>query len=159
MHIVKKLCEKREGMCVVKPEQISICNPRDEYLLIRRNNANSWDVTQAHSSPKTLLLLLHQIGNFPLPLCIAGLCVCVCVCEPGNRAGSVVSAGVTTAKTIMVEVCVGEHCSPRWSISLGVSICEWFSKSCWSHWEPAAVNKHKGLGSAVARECLAWKVL
>lgn len=96
-----------------------------------------------------------QIGNLTLQLCIAG----VCVSEPGARARSVASAGVNTAQTIKADVCVWEHRSPHWSISLGVGSCEWFSKSCWSHWEPAAVNKHIKAqdllqqGSAYCKNC------
>lgn len=70
------------------------------------------------------------------------VCLCVCVPKPENRAGSVVSAGVNTAQMITVDVCVWEHCTPHWSISLGVSNCEWFSKNCCSHWELADMNKH-----------------
>lgn len=52
------------------------------------------------------------------------MCLSVCDPKPENRAGSVVSAGVNTAQTITVDVCVWEHCTPHRA----------------SRWESAAAN-------------------
>ena len=119
-----------------------------------------------------LQFLMLQIGKLALQLLHSGsasvrvcMCVCVCVCvrvcvcvtvSLENGARSVVSAGVNTAKTIKVDACVWEHRSPSHrSVSLGVGSCEWLSESCWSHWEPAAVNKHikAQQGSAYCKKC------